>query len=891
MGRRAFVGFFVVVVTIGPFTNLGLAAPGVPPCDVPGQITPHPVNWYTVRAPKFPSGAPGISEFAVEPLVPERLYVTNGSVVLRSSDSGCHWSESYSLPATGPGPTAADSRILEIEVSAPGVIYLPIQQKEPVSQPHVAVSKDAGQSWALADGPPLGAVTGEIRDFDASLGNGSAAAMLVDLEHDVDGVISVDSQQVLFFTDRAGAAWEPRELWDKGAVADAAGLGVTINAQPELGSISMNPLRPNEIWLYGEAGVFKTDSGSPLTPVALGQISALDVSLDGAAVYAYSKDGRTANFSLNSGENFEEYKTGFVVDSVDASTTTPIPFAALSGFGRVYYQTPKLGRLQPQTYDVTPLDGRAVSDVQVGVVESATITSIYGRSSHGIEVTYQPQGEPVRANSVTATLHEPPDPVGDNRLVPGSKEVVLRPGRSKTIPYDLNLPAATTPLDVYFLIDISGSMGGTINGVRSAMQDIADRLASSKIDARFGVGSFRAFGDAPAYERDRDIGPADQGLASALNGLNARGGGDETQMYALVESVRTGRGPGMSPPKNMHFRPGSLRVAILATDELISQGGRHPTIPATVDALRAQDVKMVGLAIQEPPLLGENDYDNPPEPAGTLMEVAEGSKAIAPVGGVDCDGDSEPEIDTGGAIVCMIAPDDADDAGLMAGAIVSVLEAVQDIQSLDVQVNPAVATASSADTVTAIEPELFAGVDLKEPSFHSFDVTVHCPQVSDKTVYPMEVSVLRRGGAVASAALTLVCKPFPVKEKKDPLPLVLPFFPIPAIFPPPPRPPDPIPEPNPNPQPNPQQNPQAQAGFVMQKQEQTQLALAYDHVREQSLARQMTSEQYSFTVERGSRIPPPGFIAAAAAMTMLFAYVMAVEKSKAVARAMNRKWP
>ena len=62
-------------------------------------------------------------------------------------------------------------------------------------------------------------------------------------------------------------------------------------------------------------------------------------------------------------------------------------------------------------------------------------------------------------------------------------------------------------------------------------------------------------------------------------------------------------------------------------------------------------------------------------------------------------------------------------------------------------------------------------------------------------------------------------------------------------------------------------------------------------MRENALARQMSSEQYSFTAERRSRIPPPGFIAAAAAMTMLFAYVMAVEKSKAVARAMNRKWP
>ena len=872
--------------------NLGLAAPGVPPCNVPGQITPHPVNWYTVKPPKFPSGEPSISEFAVEPLVPERMYVTNGTVVMRTTDSGCHWSQSYELPGSGAGPTSANSKILEIEVSAPGVVYLPIQQNDPIDQPHVVVTKDAGETWALADGPPLNAVTGQIRDLDASLGNGSAAAMLVDVEHAVPGAASIKSQQVLFFTDRAGDTWEPRELWDRGVVIDAPVAGVSIDANPELGSLSMNPLRPNEMYLYGEAGVFKTSSaGGGLTPVALGQISALDVALDGRAVYAYSKDGRTGNVSLNAGEEFQKYNTGFPVDSVDASTTLPIPFAALSGFGRVYYQVPALGKVKPATYEVSPQDGRAVTDVQVGVVENASVTSIYGRSTQGIEVTYEPKGEPVRPNEVTATLHPPPPPIGDNRLTPASKEVVLRPGRSKTIPYALNLPAATTPLDVYFLIDVSGSMGGTINGVRSAMQEIADRLASSKIDAMFGVGSFRAFGDPPAYSRDRDIGPADQGLASALNSLQARGGGDETQMYALLESVTGKGGPGVRTDQNMNFRPGSLRVAIEATDEPISQGGAHPPIPEVVEGLRARDVKMVGLAIQEPPLLGENDYERPPEPAGTLMQVADGSKAIAPAGGVDCDGDAEPEIPEGKPIVCMIAPAEADDAALMANAIVSVLEAVQDIQDLDVQVSGPAEAVATPGTVMSVEPEILPSVDLKEPSFHTFDVTVHCPNVSTKKVYPLDVSVARRGGLVAEATLTLVCKPIPVKEKKDPPPVVLPFFPITAIFPPPPRPPEPVAEPNPNPQPNPQQNPQAQGAMATQKQEQTQLALAYDHVRENALARQMSSEQYSFTSERRSRIPPPGFIAAAAAMTMLFAYVMAVEKSKAVARAMNRKWP
>ena len=882
----------VAAVVVGPFTSRGLAASGMPHCNVPGQFTPHPVNWFSVRAPKFPSGNPGMLDFAVEPLVAERLYVTNGSVVMRSSDYGCHWTKAYELPATGAGPTAANSSILEIEVSAPGTIYLPIQQKEPFTQPHVAVSTDAGKSWALSDGPALSATPGIIRDLDASLGNGRAAAMLVDTELAQSGVGSVRGAQVVFFTDTGGDAWEPRWNFDKGTNLDVAGVGVNINSGlGQLGSLSMNPLRPNEIWVYGEAGVFRTQ-GNQMVPVDLGNVSALDVSLDGQAVVAYSAEAGTANFSLDGGQRFTEYNTQFPVESVDVARGVP-PVSALSGLGQVYYQVPQPNQTTPYTEIVTPLDGRSVGDVQVGIVETVAAPWIFGRTADTIEITWGPEGPEVPQGKVLTTIQEPPALIGDNELVPDTKNLTMRAGERKTIPYKLTLPASTTPLDVYFMIDVSGSMGGTISGVRSAMQEIANRLNGMKIDAQFGVGSFRAFNDPPAYERNRDIGPADASLASALNSLSAGGGGNETQMFALEQSVTGAGGFGVEKGLNMNFRPGSLRVAIEATDEPISTGGNHPMPLDVAETLRAHGVKMTGLAIQDAPLLGEHDYENPGQPASTLQEVASGTKAVAPPGGVDCDGDGAPEIPEGGPIVCIIAPSEADNAALMADAIVNVLNAIEDIQDLNVYVSPELSIGSASGVIESIEPATFPSIDLKKPSFHQFEVTVRCPRVLKKTVYPLNVDVARRSGILARGTLSLTCKPIPVKEKKRETPPLIAFFPIAAVLPPVPRPPEPVSEPNPNPQPNPQQQAQAQGAIAAQRQHQTQLALAHQQLQE-SAARELASEDFSFVNTRQeSRVPPFGVIASAAVMTAAAAYGLALQRAHALKRAYNRRsrWP
>lgn len=873
--RRLVALFLCCAVVAGPFAAGSAAAPSPFPCSVPGQITPHPVAWHSIKGPGFPAGPQVIASYAVEPLRPTHLYVTNGVSVMRTADTGCTWHEAYTLPAAGTAGanvSAADSEILEIEVSAPGVLYLPIQQTTAAGpRPRILVSTDSGVSWRSAEGGILSGAIGRLEDFDAPQSDPGKAYALVDLENsDLPGV-AIDTSQALLETNDSGGTWSVRTVFQGGETSVSTPVvGVTIGGAAEFRQITADPLRSEDVWLYGEGETLHIGEAGPI-PVPLINIGVLDIAFDGSMVLAYEQNVPIGHISDDGGQTFTSFPTGVAISSAAAISA---PVAAAEGSGRSFLHFGLPGTTTVQLADITPLNGRRLSSIRVGVAQDGGDVPelrVFGHTNDTIEVRAGfPDEPPETVEEIIGELESRKSNRAPGVLVPENERVTLRPGKSKTIDYGLTVPAASTPLDVYFMIDVSGSMGGTINGVRSAMQEIVDRLADLGADVNFGVGAFRAYNDPPAYARLRDIGPVNDDLRRALNSLNASGGGSETQMSALYQSV-TGEGEaGIPPDLNMNFRPGSLRVSILATDEVISQGGAHKPYPTVVEALKKANVKSVGLAIQESPLIGGPDYDNPGEPAGVLQLVATGSGAVAPVGGVDCDGEPGSEIPEGGPIVCIIPPGRSSEADLMADAIVNVLNAVQDIQDVGASVVPAEGSARG-EIADAVTPEVFPARDLKQEQDLGFQVTVRCPRVDEKTTYPMDVRVGTDSLDLGDASLIVICDP---KTKKEPPPPpVAPFVPLLALPFPPVRPPEPIPEPNPNPQPNPQGNPQAQSGLVQQEQKQPQLATVHQEAQmPQPESEEAGGEQFLMTQHKQSQGLQPGVVFVTGAVLMTLAY-------------------
>jgi lysophospholipase L1-like esterase/Mg-chelatase subunit ChlD len=117
-------------------------------------------------------------------------------------------------------------------------------------------------------------------------------------------------------------------------------------------------------------------------------------------------------------------------------------------------------------------------------------------------------------------------------------------------------------IDVSFVIDTTGSMGGTINSVKAYAADIANQLAAKSSSYRFSLIDYK---DHPSYTGDyrdypsRLVVPFTSSLSELQTGLNslyAQGGGD------WPESAYSGMAEGMRLP----WRPGVQKVMIVMAD-------------------------------------------------------------------------------------------------------------------------------------------------------------------------------------------------------------------------------------------------------------------------------------------------------------------------------------
>lgn len=156
----------------------------------------------------------------------------------------------------------------------------------------------------------------------------------------------------------------------------------------------------------------------------------------------------------------------------------------------------------------------------------------------------------------------------------------------RTLTLDSTGPAANL-VDVIFLADNTGSMGGVINTVRSNAHQILDAISGGDprfagIDVQFGVASYngdpREFGGTPqaralnAYRLHQAITQSRTAVNTALSKWVASGGGDapEANFFALHQvatsgGVTDGKGSsdsGLSTGYNTGWRPGAARVVV-----------------------------------------------------------------------------------------------------------------------------------------------------------------------------------------------------------------------------------------------------------------------------------------------------------------------------------------
>lgn len=278
-------------------------------------------------------------------------------------------------------------------------------------------------------------------------------------------------------------------------------------------------------------------------------------------------------------------------------------------------------------------------------------------------------------------------------------------------------------VDLFFLVDLSQSFADDLPVFQAQAPGIIDSIKAANPNVRFGLARFEdypipPFGSAAhgdvAYERLIDLTFVTEAVKTLIAGLTTRSGADEPQcqLTALYQAA-SGAGqdlgpgyPGASIPANQqaNFRDGATKLFLMWTDASFHQPDDPgdipypgPTFVETVAAIEALDPPMV-LGISVEPHAGLDDLKN--------MAFATG--AIAPEGGVDCDGDGVVDILEGQPLVCLISEFGAGIGATIVNIVSAAVEAARPVaqcSNVTVSTDPGVCTAVASIDDGSFDPD------------------------------------------------------------------------------------------------------------------------------------------------------------------------------------------
>ncbi len=738
----------VALVLAGPLTARGS---GAEPCERVVSIG----AWTGIVSPLSAKAV----AYAVDPRLPDFMYITDGRSIHASRDGGCTWGSvldlttapSLDMPILGP---AASIETLDVPeaASASGTLYAVVEEKLSSAgtvRIHVLKSENRGTTWTVSD-QGLPSTSGEVVDLAIAPSDPDTIYLFL------RSLPGAGGDDVYASTD-GGSTWTKRSS----------------DSVPTSGA-AIDPVDADDIWSWGGAGLFHSSNGGRTRDVETSvAVASLGDVFHGpqapARIMAYEPETQTINMSRDGGETWYRIggPRGFALSITHANTADDVVMSVHEG---VYvFKAPSywLEISPPDLYD-------AVGDIRSLSADRTSSPSIYGLADTGI----------VRFSGLDTAVSLLPFNVGDvdevggvPKLSPSRTAMSIPAGKKRTVPYKLALPPKPTPLDVFFLVDTTVSMQSTIAGLREGMQQIIDELADSGIDVQFGVGEYKDYptpgygdpvaGDYP-YKRLRAIGPVDDDLSSALEALRATGGGDipESQLAGLYQAA-TGEGqapPLIAPGQDARFRPGSLRTIINITDAPFHSGAAYPAQPfeSVASSLRDEQILQIGLAV-----FGPNGNKGA---IADLSRMADLTGTVAPQGGVDCDGDGDTDIVFGGSLVCEIRDETSSGVLSLAPAIISTLRAVSE------EVSIAISTEGGSGIVE-VAPQKFDTVDLKSVTELPFDITFSCPLAPEPSLHDVVVKVAARGQDIAGAIARVRCGP---TEPPPPLPplIAAPLIPV-----------------------------------------------------------------------------------------------------------------
>lgn len=807
--------------TAGAPTGDDLAA-----CATPGQVEIRKDTWARIASPQYAAneGPREVRAFAIPESHPAWVYVTNGSVVQLSTSAGCTWDHVYPTPGQAPDSVATPRARVVTQLVAPEPQALWIASYDDaggVPQPHVERTRDATPAPGNKTTKPyesvdagLPAVGRPLQLVVSPVSSDRAYVLVETLPDAADG--QTQAKRRIYRTivdpmlDDAGL---PGTTWDE----------VTVPLDAPAGLVT-SPVKSSVVWTWsGDTYAFSADGGETWkTGRARGEITTIDVDGSGRAA-VFTRGGEAGDVTFLDERGKEVARRAVPVAATSATHARRHDAYAVTGPDGTY------------GYDVN--HDRWVRIHPVGVEPFERIA--FGTSRSGRILLGQAEGVLFRLDLFAQESFLPPPPTIDgdgivvNRptgltkpvLTVEKPTVTVAPGETVTNAVDFGVPPSPVPLDVFFLMDTTNSMGPAIAGLREGVKDIAANLKRrTNGSACFGVGDVKdesvTQGQGSSVMRPyRLVQPITCDLDELKRGVDelVEGGGNPTQAegqtIALTQAV-SGKGqlepPAVLPGQDAKFTA-PTRVIVLLTDAAFMQGEQggfaFPTIDETVQTLNAyHDVKVVGVVVHD-----ANDFN---AALADVTAVVKGTNTYAPEFGVDCDSDGRMDVPPGEPLVC----DTDNSAPAIEPAITALLLGVKDPGTIASRID------DPHNVVARVDGATDRIVDLKRENHLAYDLQLTCSAAQDGEDLPVRLVQTVRGDTVVAGEVVVRCRsprvpdvpPPPVVAdlEPDPLlprprPLVLALVP-PAIQPPVPN--NPISNVNPN------------AGFSQEEQQEFQVA-------------------------------------------------------------------
>ena len=791
----------------------------------------------------------GLSDVTVVRAVtyaPERVFATDGRTLRRTDDGGCSWHSAVLPPITVGGVSALPESMHITDVAAPSsstsaqeayvAADVTVTNSLPVSlpsQPVVYNSENGGTTWSSSSSglPTLGSVA-ELAAADQSPRTVYAL------------VTGAGSKSGIYVSNDAGATWALR------------------SGDTSVTHLRVNPAVVNQVYGLrdGQGLVLSTDGAATFAPLLAGP----DVKSFAAAAgsgYVQLVQGHSHSYTFDlSLDGGKSWRRGTALEKArSVALAAVLPFVVAYDGTKLSVQ--QFGGCHVGAVPLTPGVGSPVADSVEASAPTGiglAITGLAPDHRHVLRAIYDvtsckavtPSLRPIHLLPQAAVKQFP------STLTSSVASLSLAAGAHRDVPYQLLLPRTPSPVDLMFLVDTTNSTDQTIDGVRQGLQTVVNDLRSTGLDVEYGVGDFKDYpgwagGEGPdtdyPYRLDRRVGPPDASLAKALASLKAADGGDvpESDLTALYQST-LGIGQkavdvygGSSAARwvvhsgqEAGYRGDSLRLAFLATDEPFhdSTDSISPSWRATINALTSHAVHQIGLAVESTdgsgkPVPGQFDslHDE--------QRMARATGALAPRGGVDCDGNGTTDIAAGQPLVCTISkPADsrlkvslggknvavgqAPSAVHLAPLLVQLAENIPDYRSIGLHI-----AGGPAGLGRVVSQPVAPTVNIRADNNLGFVVRYTCPRSTAAHTWPLTITASAGARPLTSTTTTVTCGPV-----AKPALVVAPAVVAVVAGVAPAAPPQPPTNVNTNVNPNPAVNPNA--GFAQQDEEQPQLALA-----------------------------------------------------------------